>query len=63
MYWLQLSMFLIGKFGATLAFTICYMITSEVFPTPLRHSIMGACSMFGRLGSMVAPQIPLLVCK
>jgi len=57
---LQLTIYLVGKFGATAAFTVMYVITSEIFPTPLRQSLMGACSMFGRIGSMVAPQMPLL---
>lgn len=51
---------LVGKFGSTVAFTVVYLITSELFPTPLRHSMMGTCSTFGRIGSMVAPQLPLL---
>lgn len=58
---LQLCVYLLGKFGATVAFTVCYIITSEIFPTSLRHSLMGTCSMFGRIGSMVSPQTPLLV--
>ncbi|KRT79523.1 membrane transporter, partial [Oryctes borbonicus] len=57
---LSMSLYLFGKFGATAAFTIIYIISSELFPTPLRHSLMGACSMFGRIGSMVSPQMPLL---
>lgn len=59
-YYLQLFVYLFGKFGATAAFTIIYIITSEVFPTPMRHSMMGVCSMIGRIGSMVSPQMPLL---
>lgn len=54
-------MYLLGKFGATMAFSVCYIISSEMFPTTLRHSLMATCSMFGRIGSMVAPQMPLLV--
>ncbi|GJQ86217.1 hypothetical protein Trydic_g8918 [Trypoxylus dichotomus] len=57
---LSLCLYLFGKFGATAAFTIIYVISSEIFPTPLRHSLMGACSTFGRIGSMVSPQMPLL---
>ncbi|CAH1373368.1 unnamed protein product [Tenebrio molitor] len=56
----RLAVYLIGKFGATAAFSVTYIITSELFPTRLRHSMMGACSTFGRIGSMVAPQTPLL---
>jgi len=37
------------------------MYTAEMFPTEIRHSLLGICSMFGRIGSMVAPQTPLLV--
>ncbi|GJQ86218.1 hypothetical protein Trydic_g8919 [Trypoxylus dichotomus] len=57
---LSLCLYLLGKFGATAAFTILYVISSEIFPTPLRVSLMGVCSMFGRIGSMVSPQMPLL---
>lgn len=59
--WGSLSVYLIGKFGATAAFTVLYVVTSEVFPTSLRHTLMGFCSTFGRIGSMIAPQTPLLV--
>lgn len=59
--WLKLTAFLVGKFGITISFTVVYVFTTELFPTPLRHSLLGACSMFGRIGSMVAPQTPLLV--
>nr|CAI5822258.1 unnamed protein product [Callosobruchus analis] len=55
-----LTIYLIGKFGATAAFTNLYVITSEMFPTKMRHSFMGTCSTFGRLGSMIAPQTHLL---
>lgn len=57
---LYLFVYCMGKFGATAAFTVIYIITSESFPTPSRHSIMGLCSTVGRLGSMTSPQIPLL---
>ncbi|CAH1131606.1 unnamed protein product [Ceutorhynchus assimilis] len=58
--WGSLSVYLIGKFGATASFTILYVITSEMFPTNLRNSFMGTCSTFGRCGSMISPQTPLL---
>ncbi|KAF5303508.1 hypothetical protein FQR65_LT08207 [Abscondita terminalis] len=60
LYWLKLTTYLLGKFAATAAFSICYIITSEIFPTSLRHSLMATCSMFGRIGSSIAPQMPLL---
>ncbi|XP_066253734.1 organic cation transporter protein-like isoform X2 [Euwallacea similis] len=58
--WGSLTIYLLGKFGATASFTILYVLTSEMFPTNLRHSFMGTCSTFGRIGSMISPQTPLL---
>lgn len=31
-----------------------------MFPTNLRHSLLGTCAMFGRVGSIISPQTPLL---
>ncbi|XP_026480787.1 organic cation transporter protein-like isoform X1 [Ctenocephalides felis] len=58
--WLRLTLYLLGKFSITVAFTVLYVYTAELFPTSLRHSLLATCSMFGRIGSMVAPQTPLL---
>jgi len=58
---LNVLLYLIGKFSITISFVILYMYTAEMFPTEIRHSLLGICSMFGRIGSMVAPQTPLLV--
>lgn len=60
-YYLQLSLFLVGKLAITAAFQVLYFFTSEIFPTNLRSSLLSFCSMVGRFGSMVAPQTPLLV--
>lgn len=59
--WLKLLLFLIGKFSISVSFLMTYVFTTELFPTNLRHRCLGMCSMFGRIGSMVAPQTPLLV--
>ncbi|XP_044259279.1 solute carrier family 22 member 3-like [Tribolium madens] len=56
----SLFLWLLAKFGSTAAYTVIFVITSELFPTPLRHSLVGACSTFSTIGSMVAPQTPLL---
>lgn len=57
-----LIVYLIGKFGATIAFAIIYVYSSEVFPTSLRHSTMNACYAVGTVGSILAPFTMLLVC-
>lgn len=54
------ALFLLGKVGITQAFSGVYMYTSELFPTRARHSLLAGCSMVGRLGSIAAPQVPLL---
>ncbi|KDR22929.1 Organic cation transporter protein, partial [Zootermopsis nevadensis] len=56
----KLVVFLAGKFAITIAFTVVYVFTAELFPTELRHSMLGTCSMVGRIGSIIAPQTPLL---
>lgn len=57
---LQLTLFLLGKLSICMSFGIIYMYTAELFPTTVRNGIMSVCSMIGRAGSMLAPQIPLL---
>ncbi|XP_050677874.1 organic cation transporter protein-like isoform X2 [Leptidea sinapis] len=58
--WLVTVLYLLGKIAITQAFNGIYMYTSELFPTHARHSLLGFCSMVGRIGSIVAPQMPLL---
>ncbi|XP_022080074.1 organic cation transporter protein-like [Acanthaster planci] len=48
---------MIGKFFATTAFDILYLVTAELYPTTLRSAAVGAASMVSRMGGMVAPFI------
>ena len=52
-----LVMLLLGKFGASFAFTAIYITTNELFPTSIRNTAVGTCSLFSRLFSMTAPYI------
>lgn len=54
------ALFLLGKFAITASFSVLYVYTAEIFPTPLRSGLMSSCSMVGRLGAMLAAQTPLL---
>ncbi|XP_041658018.1 solute carrier family 22 member 4-like [Cheilinus undulatus] len=48
---------MLGKFGLTAAFCIVYSVTSEHFPTFIRNTAMGCCSMAARIGTIVSPFI------
>lgn len=56
-----LALFFLGKLAITFAFNSMYVFSAELFPTRVRSSALGACSLLGRLGSILAPQTPLLV--
>lgn len=58
--WIRVTVFLLGKFGITISYTVIYVLTAELFPTKVRHSLFAVCSTIGRVGSILAPQTPLL---
>ena len=45
---------IIGKAGATTAFTGIYIYTAELFPTEIRNMALGACSLAARVGAIIA---------
>ncbi|XP_025418680.1 solute carrier family 22 member 5-like, partial [Sipha flava] len=56
----KLSVFMVSKLAIAVAFSIVYMLTTEIFPTQMRATMVSMCSMLGRIGSMLAPQTTLL---
>lgn len=46
-----------GKFGFTMAFSIVYIYTAEIYPTVLRNVGIGMCSSAARIGSITAPYV------
>uniref|UniRef100_A0A672I5T8 Solute carrier family 22 member 4-like n=1 Tax=Salarias fasciatus TaxID=181472 RepID=A0A672I5T8_SALFA len=46
---------MLGKFGITAAFCVVYAVSSEIFPTVIRNTAMGCCSMAARIGTIIAP--------
>lgn len=48
---------MLGKFGITSAFCIVYAVSSELFPTVIRNTAMGCCSMAARVGTIISPFI------
>uniref|UniRef100_A0A3B4G7U1 Solute carrier family 22 member 5-like n=1 Tax=Pundamilia nyererei TaxID=303518 RepID=A0A3B4G7U1_9CICH len=55
-----LALEMTGKFGFTMAFSIVYIYTAEIYPTVLRNIGMGMCSSAARVGSITLTFVPLL---
>ncbi|XP_069355393.1 organic cation transporter protein-like isoform X1 [Maniola hyperantus] len=58
--WVSLTVYMAGKLMCSFYFAITYLYTLELFPTSTRNSMHALCSSLGRIGSIVAPQTPLL---
>ncbi|KAG7305125.1 hypothetical protein JYU34_010595 [Plutella xylostella] len=59
--WLSMMFYLAGRFSASTYLGIIYIYTSELFPTHSRNTLHAMCSSVGRVGSILAPQTPLLM--
>lgn len=59
--WLIIVCALVGKGLAVSGFGGMFIYGSELFPTATRASALGLCGFFARVGSLIAPQIILLV--
>ncbi|XP_036607868.1 solute carrier family 22 member 4 isoform X2 [Trichosurus vulpecula] len=54
-HFLSIALVMLGKFGVTSAFSMLYVFTAELYPTPVRNMAVGATSMSSRVGSIIAP--------
>lgn len=50
-----------GAFTGNSAFNLIYLYTGETFPTVMRQQSIGTCSLFARMGSIIAPFVRELV--
>lgn len=57
----SLVLFFMGKIFIRHATQSMYVFTGELWPTSSRSTMLNTCSMFGRIGSILAPMTPLLV--
>ncbi|KFV04166.1 Solute carrier family 22 member 13, partial [Tauraco erythrolophus] len=51
---------IIGKFTASASFSTSYVYSAELFPTVVRQTGVGLCSMLARVAGIMAPLIRLL---
>lgn len=60
---IRLTLCMASKLSITVSYSIAFVYISEMFPTQLRQSFMNSCYAMACVGSMLAPQIRLLVRK
>ncbi|XP_070532067.1 organic cation transporter protein-like [Ptychodera flava] len=53
--WIGITLATISKFSVTCSFGMVYVFSAELFPTPLRSTGVGMCSMCARIGGILAP--------
>lgn len=58
---IRISIAMIGKFCITCSYGLIYVYAAEIYPTVLRQTGVGSCSIAARLGSIMAPFVKNLV--
>ena len=61
--WFNVIIVMLGKLFIFSSFNTIYIHAGEVFPTVLRHTGMGSCSIAARFGSIFAPFIKEFVSR
>ena len=57
-----ISFYLLAMCFSNASFTLCYLITGELYPTNLRSQAIGSCSTLSRVFGISAPFISKLAC-
>lgn len=61
--WINTWLAIIGKSNISGSFSLIYIYSVEIFPTVLRSTGLGMCSMFSRFGGILAPHLVTLVIR
>ncbi|XP_045449926.1 organic cation transporter protein-like [Melitaea cinxia] len=59
-WWVSVIFYMAGKMCSSYGNFSVYVVAMELFPTTSRNSLTNIANTFGRLGSVLAPQAPLL---
>lgn len=46
---------LMTRFGISIAFTLCFIITAEFFPAIVSSRVFGICNIFAKLSTIMSP--------
>ena len=58
--YLLISSASVGKALVSASWTTVYVYSIRMFPTNVRNTLISLCSSFGRIGSLISPQINML---
>lgn len=56
----QVVLTLIGKFFVSAALSTMFVYTAELYPTRIRNTAVGTCSLVARIGGIISPQVVAL---
>ncbi|CAD5114786.1 DgyrCDS3828 [Dimorphilus gyrociliatus] len=54
---LQTTLSMMGKASITVSFDVAYVLSAELFPTPIRALSLGICSSVSRISGMASPYV------
>ncbi|VDM96737.1 unnamed protein product [Thelazia callipaeda] len=61
-HWIiSVSQFLMAKAAITICYAVIYTVTPELYPTVIRNSAMGCCSMIARVGANLSCYIVMWI--
>ncbi|GBP84175.1 Solute carrier family 22 member 2 [Eumeta japonica] len=58
--WLKITFFVLSKLMVAACYTGVLTYIMEMFPTSTRGTVVGICSLFAKIGSLLSPITPLL---